>query len=93
MRKVLSLFHRNVGDWIPGKDVRARVTRPSGVDVILQMLVECSVLESEGAPPEYRYVEDPLVEIEMQRYLRRAEHRDQNIQTNVARFRNRYNCP
>jgi hypothetical protein len=93
IREVLRLFRRNSGHWISGEDVRTRIPNTVRADLVLETLAECEVLESEAGPPRYQYVKDPLIEIEMQRYLRRAEHRDQNIQTNLARFRNRYNSP
>ena len=91
-RDVLALLKRHPGRWFSGEEVRARLAYPRAADAVLSVLVEALVLDFEDSPPRYMYHGDPLVEIELERYLRRARHHDSRIQNNVARFRRRFHC-
>jgi hypothetical protein len=90
-RELLTLFRRRHGEWIPLSELLIEGSYPEGVGrTVLDTLVSSTVLEFRGGPPRYRYETDSLVELEIDRYLRRADRHSGMVQDNVARFRQRY---
>ena len=89
VRDVLLLMSSHPGDSLIAQVVADRLKRPEhSVEVILSRLVEGHVLTAEG--DAYRYVRDPVVELDVQRFLRRSGQHSQLVQDNLARFRDRY---
>lgn len=58
------------------------------ISVILSKLVAGFVLFSEG--DRFRYVHDPVVDLDVKRFLTRSEVHSNLAQNNLARFRSRY---
>ena len=56
--------------------------------MILSSLAAGYILKADG--DEYRYARDPVVELDVQRFLRRSGQHSQLVQDNLARFRDRY---
>lgn len=90
-REVLGLFQRNPKSWLTPDQVKSRIPHPANADRILTLMAESYVLDFEDAPPRYRLVDDTLLSIEVDRFLRQAERHEHRIQTNVARFRRHFN--
>ncbi len=57
---------------------------------MLSTLAEFFVLDFVDGPPRYRYKHDRLLEIEIERFTRRAESHNGALQNNVEKFRQRY---
>ena len=89
-REILSLFQRQEGVWLSYSDVATRVSDSHPVAIVLKILVDSFVLDFHDEPASYMYRRDPLVDLEVSRYMRRAAHDDRRVQTNVAKYRRRY---
>lgn len=89
VREVLQLMSRHPGEWLPASDVARRVEQPEyRVSVILSKLAEGYVLSADGA--RFRYDRDPVVDLELKRFLNKSDAHSRLAQDNLARFRGRY---
>jgi hypothetical protein len=89
VREVLQLMSRNAEEWLCTADVSRRVAAPeSRIAVILSKLADGFVLFSDG--DRYRYVHDPVVDLDVKRFLTRSEVHSQFASNNLARFRDRF---
>ena len=89
VRDVLELMSSHSGEWMPAADVSRRLRRTdSSISVILSSLASGYVLQADG--DRYRYMRDPVAELDVQRFLRRSGVHSQVAQDNLARFRDRY---
>lgn len=89
VREVLRVMSRHPGEWIRATDVSRLVEHPEhSVRVILSRLAEGFVLNSDGE--RFRYDRDPMVDLDIQRFLARSEAHTRLAQDNLARFRDRY---
>ena len=93
-RDSLAFFCRHPGEWIDLSDVQGVLDAPGAViDAVLDTLARSFVLDFDDAGSRYRYRADRFTEIEIERYLRRAERHDGHVRSNVARYRQRYSHP
>ncbi|GAB4281454.1 MAG: hypothetical protein Kow0056_16840 [Coriobacteriia bacterium] len=90
VREVLGLLRRNRDRWLSVEQVRSRVSRSEGLDLLLEVLTREHVLASDESLHDVMLADDAVVRIEVDRYLRRASHQDRRVQSNVERFRQRY---
>lgn len=89
VREVLEFFRIHVREWLSPADVARRLERPeSFVSVILSNLAAGYVLTTDG--DRFRYDPDPVIDLDVQRFLRRAATHTQLVQNNLAKFRDRY---
>jgi hypothetical protein len=89
VREVLQYMARHNSEWVPAHEVARRVERPeTSVTAILSKLADGFVLLSDG--DRYRYDTDPVVDLDVKRFLRKSEVHTQLAQDNLARFRDRY---
>lgn len=89
VREVLELMRVRSSDSMSAQEVARRLERQeSVVTVILSTLVDTYVLRADG--DRFRYDPDPLNDLDVRRFLARAATHSQLVQTNVARFRERY---
>jgi hypothetical protein len=89
VREVLQLVSSHAGEWLSAHDVSCRLARPEpSVAVILSRLADGYVLHSDE--DRYRYDRDPVVDLDVKRFLRRSEVHTQLASDNLARFRDRY---
>lgn len=89
VREVLELLSAHAGEWLTSADVSGRLRRPdSFVSVILSCLASGYVLKVDG--DRYRYMRDPAVELDVQRFFKKSGAHSQLVQDNLARFRDRY---
>lgn len=89
VREVLELMRRHKGESMGAADVARRVQQPENrISVILSKLADGCVVHARDG--HFRYEQDALVDLEVQRFLKRAEHHTQLVQNNVAKFRERY---
>jgi hypothetical protein len=89
VRDVLLLLSAHPEESLSAQRVADRLKRPEhAIQVILSSLAAGYVLAAEGNA--YRYVRDPVVELDVQRFLRRSGQHSQLVQDNLARFRDRY---
>jgi hypothetical protein len=63
---------------------------PAKVEMILNGLVKGGVLDSVGDPPSYRFVDDRVLRIETDLFLRPSHSHTEALQSNVERFRRLY---
>jgi hypothetical protein len=89
VREVLQLMSRNSGQWLCTADVSRRVEAPEPrIAMILSKLADGFVLLGDG--DRYRYVHDPVVDLDVKRFVTRSEVHSNLAQNNLARFRDRY---
>ncbi len=89
MRDVLELMRIHVGEGLSPAEVGRRLQRPEdAVRTILSELAGGFVLTREGE--RYRYDRDALIDLDIQRFLRRSQQHAQFTQNNVAKFRDRF---
>ena len=60
------------------------------VDTVLEALADGVVLDFDSASASYRFHTDPALDLEVRRFIRRADVHDQGVRANVDRFRRRY---
>lgn len=91
IRDVLVFFRTHPAEAFSPFDVARRTSRPYAVvEPILLTLGRCFVLDFQADPPSFRYVPDPLVDMDVERYLHRVRTVEGRLQNNVARFRQRH---
>ena len=89
VREVLQLLTHHPDQWLYASDVSRRVAAPeSRIAMILSKLADGFVLFGDG--DRYRYVHDPVVDLDVKRFLTRSEVHSNLAQNNLARFRDRY---
>jgi hypothetical protein len=89
VREVLQYMSRHAAEWVPTSEVARRVEKPEpSVAVILSKLADGYVLDSDG--DRYRYDTDPLVDLDVKRFLRKTDVHTQLAQNNLAMFRDRF---
>jgi DNA-binding IclR family transcriptional regulator len=89
VREVLELMSSHAGESLTPDRVADRLNRPEhSVQVILSSLAAGYILKADE--DAYRYERDPVVELDVQRFLRRSGQHSQLVQDNLARFRDRY---
>lgn len=90
-RDVISLFTRRPGEWLAEAEVERVIASSADiVERVLAVLTDSLVLDSRDGPLMYRYRPETLIELEVDRYLRRVSVHDDVVRSNVARFRERY---
>jgi len=91
VREILTFFRRHEGEPVSSARV-SQVTdlHTSSVEDMLAILRKSFVLDSCGDPPRYVYRTDRLLELEIDRFMRRAETHSGRLQSNVEKFRSRY---
>jgi DNA-binding IclR family transcriptional regulator len=88
VREVLQLMSRHAGEWMRVTDVSRTLEHPeSRITAILSTLAEGYVLLADG--DRFRYERDPLVDLDIKRFLARSEAHNRFAQDNLARFRDR----
>ena len=89
VREVLQLMSRHPGEWMRTADVARTVEHPEhSVAVILSRLADGFVLHADG--DRFRYDRDPLVDMDIKRFLTRSEAHNRFAQDNLARYRDRF---
>jgi hypothetical protein len=89
VREVLEVMSAHSGEWMRPADIAGSLRRAcASISVILSCLASGHVLRADG--DRYRYVSDPVVELDVQRFMRRSGAHSQLAQNNLARFRDRY---
>jgi hypothetical protein len=89
VREVLEVMRIHRHETISSHEVARRLERPEHlVSVILSALADAYVLIAEGG--QYRYDADPLNDMDVERFVRRADSHSRVVQNNVAKFRERY---
>jgi hypothetical protein len=88
VRDVLEIARVNPGGYMSTADIARRVERPEAtVGMVLSELAKAFVLRREG--DTYGYDDDPVNDLDVKRFMRRAEVHSAFVQTNVAKFRER----
>ncbi len=91
VRDVLSFFCGHPREPFSALEVSRRTARPQAqVETILLTLSRCFVLDFHSDPPSFSYVPQPLLDLDVERYLRRVGTIEGRLQDNVARFRQRH---
>jgi len=89
VREVLQLLSHHSDQWLCAADVSRRVEAPEPrIAMILSKLADGFVLLGDG--DRYRYVHDPVVDLDVKRFMTRSEVHSNLAQNNLARFRDRY---
>jgi hypothetical protein len=91
VRDVLLAMRRHAGRRLTCADVAGLLSvAQHQIASVLEALAEAFVLDSDGEPPSYRYRRDTASDLEIERFLRRADCHDGMLRSNVAKFRQRY---
>lgn len=91
IRDVLVFFRTHPHALFSAAEVARRTARPVHVvERILLTLGRSFVLDSQSDPSSYRYEPDALLELDVERFLRRVGTIEGRLQNNVARFRERH---
>jgi hypothetical protein len=91
VRETMVLFARHPGEWLSADRVSQVTEVDSGlVRRILRVLDSSFVLDSDDDSGRYRYERDPLLDLEIRRYLHRVETHSDMLRSNVEQFRRRY---
>jgi len=89
IRETLEVFRIHPGRSLSQADVARRLERPEPlVGAILSALTECFVLRRDGS--DYVYMRDSATDIEIDRFMHRAGTHSALVQSNLAKFRERY---
>lgn len=89
VRAVLDVLTRHRFEWLEPADIARLVERPeSTVTAILSKLFGAFVVDRDSG--RYRLDPDPVVELDIKRFLRRSDVHSQLAQNNLARFRDRF---
>ncbi|MDO9557280.1 MAG: hypothetical protein Q7J82_06835 [Coriobacteriia bacterium] len=92
VRDILMLFSKHQREWMTADDVWCRTGHASAAaERILETLRESYVFNSRvGEPTEYAFTGDIALVVEIDSFVKRIRaHRD-HMQSNVAKFRERY---
>jgi hypothetical protein len=91
VREIVTFFSRHPDEWLSVEYV-SRVTEVPQDDAhrVIDALTSAFVLDSDDDSGEYRYVRDALLELEIKRYLRRADTHTQLQRDNLEEFRRRF---
>jgi DNA-binding IclR family transcriptional regulator len=88
-KDILRLFRHHPDESLSVNDVARRSgLNESTVGMILCVLADSYVLSADA--DRYLYHRDTIVDMEIERFLRRAETHNEFVQSNVAKFRERY---
>ncbi len=86
---VLALMTTHAGHRFTANELARRLASSEDpIQMILSTLAKGFVLEAEGGA--YAYERDPILELDVQRFLARSGAHSQLVQDNLARFRDRY---
>jgi hypothetical protein len=89
VREVLQLMSLHAGEWMQADDVSRRLERPGyPVSAILTKLAAGFVLHADG--DRFRYDSDPVVDMDIKRFLTKSEAHTRFAQNNLSRFRDRF---
>jgi hypothetical protein len=89
VRDVLEVMRPHVEEWLEAADIAGRLgDSDRGVHVVLSTLAEGHVVRRDGE--RFCYPHDPIVDIDVQRFLSRARHHNRLVQDNLAKFRDRF---
>jgi DNA-binding IclR family transcriptional regulator len=89
VREMLQLMSNGASEWLRASDLARRLEAPeSRIAVILSRLADGFVLSNDG--DRYRYVHDPVVDLDVKRFLAKSEAHSRLAQDNLARFRDRF---
>lgn len=89
VRDVLELLRIHPDRALSSQDVARRLERPEqSIDLILSELARAFVIKRDGA--SYRYDNDPVNNLDVDRFMRRTDSHNAFVQSNVAKFRDRY---
>jgi hypothetical protein len=89
VREVLNLFALHPEAWFGASEVARRVERSEAtVAVILSKLSDGLILVRDSG--RYRLDPDPVVDLDVRRFLRKSEAHNQLAQNNLAKFRDRF---
>jgi len=89
VREVLGVLMIHRTEWLTASEIARRVERPESiVAVILSRLAGAFVVSTEES--RYRIDPDPVVDLDIKRFLHRSDVHSQLAQDNLARFRDRF---
>jgi hypothetical protein len=90
-REVLTVFSSCPEKWLKPDDVcRSCLYGADVVRSVLTALAAGRVLDFEPASGSYCYHQDAVLDLEVRRFIRRADGHERLVRTNVDRFRQRY---
>ena len=91
-REVLAVMSSDPRPQLTSEGLRHRLPLHDRrtVEGVLEALVAGVVLDFDTASASYHYHRDTALDFEVRRFIRRADLHDQDVRTNVDRFRQRY---
>jgi DNA-binding IclR family transcriptional regulator len=89
VREIIQMLRVRPGEPMSAADVARRLERPaSSVAVVLLELADAYVLRRDGL--SYSYERDLALELDVDRFMTRAESHSAMSQANIAKFRDRF---
>jgi hypothetical protein len=90
LRDILTLFSHNPREWLSEADIRLKTGRTAtDIHGILEVLSTSYVLERDDTGQRYQYSGDVVLKFEIDSFMRRVDHHQSHVRSNVARFRER----
>jgi hypothetical protein len=91
IKDAITLFVHHAGEWLVREDVARRTGHlMAEMRPVLEALHAAYVLDFDEPVSAYRYRYDIGLSIEIDTFLHRTHVVENHVQTNVARFRERY---
>ncbi len=91
VRDIVTFLSHHAGEWTALEDVAHRTGNASAqVEQVLEALRGAFVLDFDEVAGTFRYRYDVGVSIEFDAFLHRSRAKENYMQSNVARFRERY---
>lgn len=88
---IVTFFSHHRDQWVTSDDVAQKTGNLAfQLRPILEALRDSYVLDFDDVPGAFRYRYDVGVSIEFDEFLNRSRAHENHVQTNVARFRERY---
>lgn len=90
LRDVLTLFGHHPKEWLSEGDVQAKTGRTAlEIRQVLPVLSDAYVLDYDSDSRRYQFSGDVVLSFEIDAFMRRVEHHQTHMRSNVARFRER----
>ncbi len=91
LREVLAMIRHHSGEPLLPADIARAVGRDAEIVApLLEVLAAAFVLDFDSASGRYIYSQDTLLDVEIDRYVRRTDEFSGRAQNNLERFRRRY---
>jgi len=90
LRDVLMVFGHHPREWLSESEIQMKAGRTAlEIRPLLSVLVDSYVLDFDTDKGLYEFSGDVVLRFELDSFVRRVEHHQDRMRTNVSRFRQR----